>query len=65
MDLLAAILFWAGIVFLVDGSLGILLQEKYQKLAKGLDIQRIALIETVVGLVFLAGHYALCWWLRG
>ncbi|MEN7972515.1 MAG: hypothetical protein ABFR47_01640 [Verrucomicrobiota bacterium] len=59
MNLLGSILFWAGIVLLVDGSLALLFQEKWQKLAGGLNIQRIALIEIGVGLVLLASHYIL------
>ena len=59
MNLLVSILFWSGIVFLVDGSFGILMQDKWKKLAGGLDIQRIALIEIGVALALLAGHYML------
>ena len=58
MNPIASILFWAGIVLLVDGSLGILFQERWQKLVENIDIQRIALIEVSVGLVLLAVHYA-------
>ena len=59
MDLLSSILFWAGIVFLVDGSLGLLFQEKWKKLTGGLNIPRIAAVEIGVGLALLAAHYAL------
>ena len=62
MNLLGSILFWLGIAFLVDGSLALLFKEKWQKWVGELDIQRIALIETGVGLALLAAHYAL---LRG
>jgi len=51
------ILFWLGILLLVDGSLGLLFEEKWQKLANGLNIQRLALIEIGVALAMLAGHY--------
>ncbi|VGO20345.1 hypothetical protein [Pontiella sulfatireligans] len=62
MNLLISILFWVGIVFLVDGSCGLLLQEKWKKMAAGLNIQRIALIEIGVAFALLAGHYSLrCW----
>jgi hypothetical protein len=57
MNLFISILFWAGIVFLVDGSLGLLFQEKWQKLASGLNIQRIAFIEIGVALALLGTHY--------
>ncbi len=59
MGALSTILFWAGIICLADGSLGILFQEKWQKLVGKLDIQRLALIEIGVGLTFLAVHYLL------
>ena len=59
MNILGSILFWAGIIFLVDGSLGILLQEKWKKLVGGLNILRIAAIEIGVGLALLAAHYIL------
>ena len=59
MNPVASILFWAGIVLLVDGSLGILFQERWQKLVENVNIQRIALIEITVGLLLLATHYFL------
>ena len=59
MNLFISILFWAGIVFLMDGSLGLLFQEKWQKWIGKLNIQRIALIEIGVGMVFLGAHYLL------
>lgn len=59
MNLFTTILFWLGILFLVDGSLGLLFQEKWKKLVGGIDIQRIALIETGVALAMLAIHYIL------
>jgi hypothetical protein len=59
MNLFISILFWAGIVLLIDGSLALLLQEKWQKLFRGLDIQRIALIEIGVALALLTWHYTL------
>ena len=59
MNIVISILFWLGIVFLVDGSCGLLFQEKWQKMAGGLNIQRLALIELGVALVLLAGHYVL------
>ena len=59
MNLFSSILFWAGIVFLVDGSLALLFQEKWQKWVGGLDIPRIAAIEIGVGLALLAAHYVL------
>jgi hypothetical protein len=59
MGLFISILFWAGIVFLVDGSLGLLFREKWQKLTRGLNIQRIAFIEIGVALTLLGAYYLL------
>ena len=59
MNFLGSILFWVGIVFLVDGSLALLFQEKWQKWAGELNIQRIAWIEIGAGLTLLAAHYSL------
>ena len=42
---------------LTDGSLALLFQEKWQKLAQGMNIQRIAAIEIGVGLALLTAHY--------
>ena len=59
MNMLNSILFWAGIVLLVDGSLGLLFHEKWQKWVGGLKILRIASIEIGVGLALLTTHYIL------
>jgi hypothetical protein len=59
MKILISILFWAGIVFLVDGSMGLLLEDKWQKIARGLNIRRLALAEIGMALVLLALHYLL------
>lgn len=59
MVLLPAILFWTGIVFLVDGSLGLLMEEKWQKLVGRMKIRRLALIEIGLALVLLVAHYLL------
>ena len=59
MKIFISILFWAGIVFLVDGSLGLLFEEKWQKLARGLNIRRLALVEIGVALGLLVLHYLL------
>ncbi|RKX33506.1 MAG: hypothetical protein DRP64_20880 [Verrucomicrobia bacterium] len=59
MNLFISILFWAGIIFLVDGSLALLFWEKWQKRVGELNIQRIASVEIGVGLALLAAHYLL------
>ena len=62
MKLFISILFWAGIVFLVDGSLGLLLEEKWQKMVRGLNIRRLALLEIGLAMALLGLHFLL---LRG
>ena len=59
MKIFISILFWAGIVFLVDGSLGLLLEERWQKIARGVNIRRLALVEIGMALGLLAMHYLL------
>lgn len=59
MNILVAILFWAGIVMLVDGSCGLLLEDKWQKLIKGLNVRRMALVEIGIAFVLLTIHYIL------
>ncbi len=59
MNIWVSILFWAGIVLWLDGSLALLFQERWQKWVGELNIQRIALIEIGLGTVILAVHYVL------
>lgn len=57
MHMLSNILFWLGILGLIDGSLGILFQEKWKRVVGELNIQRLALIEIGIALVLLGAHY--------
>jgi hypothetical protein len=57
VGILSVILFWSGILLMVDGSLGLLFQEKWQRLIGRINIQRIALIEISVALGLLTLHY--------
>ena len=59
MNVFITILFWSGILFLTDGSLGLLYQEKWQKIVGRLNIQRIAFVEIGFGLALLTAHYVL------
>jgi len=59
VNIWVSILFWAGIVLWLDGSLALLFQERWQKWVGELNIQRIALIEIGLGTVILAVHYVL------
>ena len=53
------ILFWLGIMGLIDGSLGLLLQEKWQKMAGNMDIQKVALVEISIAWLLLILHFIL------
>lgn len=57
MHIFSNILFWLGIVALVDGSFGLLFQEKWQRLAVNWNIQKVALIEIGVAFVLLSAHF--------
>jgi hypothetical protein len=57
MTLFISILFWLGIVFLTDGSLGLLFHEKWKNLTQGIDIQRGAWVEIALGITLLGLHY--------
>ena len=59
MKLFISILFWAGVVFLADGAMGLVLEEKWQKLAHRVNIRRLALAEIGVALLMLAVHFLL------
>ena len=59
MDSFISILFWLGIVGVVDASLGLLFEEKWQRFAGKLDIRKVALVEIGVALALLATHYLL------
>lgn len=59
MPLFTSILFWLGIIGLVDGSLGLLFLEKWQKLTGAWNIQKIALIEIGVAWILLLLYYLL------
>ena len=59
METFANILFWLGIVGLVDGSLGLLFQEKWQRMATNWNIQKVALIEIGIAAALVAAHFLL------
>lgn len=59
MNRFISILFWVGIIFLVDGSLALMFHEKWAKRIRPLNILRIAWIEIGLGLLFLSAHYIL------
>jgi hypothetical protein len=55
------ILFWLGVAALVDGSLGLLYQEKWQKMAEKWNIQKVAWVEITIAWGMLAAHFLLKW----
>lgn len=57
MEILTEILFWLGAIALFDGGLGLLLREKWQRIATGFDVQKIAIIEITVAFVLLTVHF--------
>lgn len=57
MNLFITILFWAGVLLLADGSLGLIFEDKWQKLARGLNIRLLALCEVSFALLLLIVHY--------
>jgi hypothetical protein len=59
MNLFISILFWSGVVLMADGALALLFQERWQRLIRGFNIQRIALIEIGAACALLAAHYLL------
>ena len=59
MQLFIKVLFWAGLLFIGDGAFGLIFEEKWQKLARGLDIRRLALLEVGVGFLLIVLHYVL------
>jgi hypothetical protein len=59
MSILIPILFWSGFLLLVDASLGLLFEERWKKIAKGINIRLMALIEAGVAFLLFALHYIL------
>lgn len=59
MDLFISILFWTGVIFLADGALGLIFEDKWRKMATGINIRRLALIEIGTALSLLCVHFLL------
>lgn len=59
MNILTNLLFWLGIMALVDGSMGLLYMEKWQKMVEKWNIQKIAWIEISIAWCLLAAHFVL------
>jgi hypothetical protein len=57
MNVLVGIFFWLGIITLVDGSLGLLYQDKWQKMVKNWDVRKIAWVEISIAWCLLAVHF--------
>ncbi len=59
MSTFSAILFWIGVVFLADGSLGLVFEDKWKRIVSGVRIRLLALIEIGLAALFLAAHFFL------
>jgi len=59
MKTFISILFWVGVVLLADGSLGLIFEDKWQKLARGINIRKLALIEISFAISLLIMHFFL------
>jgi hypothetical protein len=59
MSLFISILFWGGIILVVDGSFGLLFEEKWQRIIRGLNIRQLALLEIGIGSGLLIMHFLL------
>ncbi len=60
MALFSAVVFWLGIVGLVDGSLGLLFEDRWQRLAGDWPLRKIAFIEIGIAGLLLVLHF----WLK-
>ena len=65
MQYAVSILFWAGIMLLLDGSLALLFKDRWQKVLRQWNLKRIALIEIGIAWMLLATHYLLLFVLKG
>jgi hypothetical protein len=59
MQMFTTILFWVGIVALVDGSCGLLFEDRWQKLVRHVNIRKVALVEVAVAWILIAVHFLL------
>ncbi|MBN2686128.1 MAG: hypothetical protein JXR40_12670 [Pontiellaceae bacterium] len=59
MSILIPILFWSGFLLLIDASLGLIFEERWKKIAKGINIRLMALVEAGIAFLLIALHYIL------
>jgi len=59
MSAFVSILFWVGVVLLADGSLGLIFEDRWQKLARGVNVRRLAFIEIGFAMSLLILHFLL------
>lgn len=52
----SSVMFWSGIVLLIDSSLGLMFHDRWQKVI-GINIQKIAFYEIGVGLTLIAFYF--------
>lgn len=59
MSILIPILFWSGFLLLVDASLALIFEERWKKIAKGINIRLMAVIEAGIAFLLFALYYIL------
>jgi hypothetical protein len=57
MSVFVSVLFWVGVVVAADGSLALIFEENWQKIARGINIRRLAVMEIAIGFFLLAAHF--------
>lgn len=59
MDLFIQILFWGGIILMIDGSVGLYFHDRLKHVFGRLNITRVAFVEIGIAILFLLFHYLL------
>lgn len=59
MSILIPIIFWSGFLLLVDASLALIFEERWKKIAKGINIRLMAFIEAGVAFLLFVLYYIL------
>jgi hypothetical protein len=59
MRILIPILFWSGFLLLLDASLGLIFEERWKKIARGINIRLMALVEAGIAFLLFTLYYIL------
>ena len=57
---LASVRFWAAVILLIDGGIGLMLGKRAQPMMGAVDISRLAIFEIVVACILIVIHYWVC-----